>query len=291
MALVHKVEWDPEFIARSAWLWPLAGAARGFRQQPVWPDHAQLDALYAERAAQRDAPPLCFAPQVKKRREPRPIALAELYDGRIALRGEVPTRANNWHDLLNALCFVTFPRSKHALHSRQYRALQERVQEGAAQLPAARTREQDALTLFDEGGVVIAARSEDAASEIHAAVAHALVGAGAGEQALADAALRAQHDARERALFERLACLERERRARIVPFGHALFEHMVEGLPWGASARTIVTEAPLADDAALLDAIDAALTRELRDARRFCTNQEAFHMKLEAFERAAVQAR
>jgi hypothetical protein len=64
---------------------------------------------------------------------------------------------------------------------------------------------------------------------------------------------------------------------------------MVEGLPWGASARIIVTPAPLHDDATLLDAIDAALARELGDAQRFCTNQEAFHMKLEAFERAAAQ--
>jgi hypothetical protein len=289
MALVHKVDWDPEFIARSAWLWPLAGAARGFRQQPNWPSHAQLDALYAERAARQTAPPLRFIPQVKKRRESRPIELAALYDGRIAQHGEVPTRASNWHDLLNALCFATFPRSKHALHTRQYRALRERVPDGAAQLPAARTREQDALTLFDEGGVAIAAQSEDAAGEIRAAVAHALVGAGAGAQALEDAALRAQHDARERALFERLAALEHERRARIVPYGHALFEHMVEGLPWGASARIVVTHAPLHDDAVLLDAIDAALARELGDAQRFCTNQEAFHMKLEAFERAAAQ--
>jgi hypothetical protein len=291
MALVHKVDWDPGFIGRSAWLWPLADAARGFRHQPSWPDHAQLDALYADRAARHAAPPLRFIPQVKKRREPRPIALAELYDGRIAQQGEVPTRASNWHDLLNALCFATFPRSKHALHTRQYRALRQRVQEGAAQLPASRTREQDALTLFDEGGVAIAAQSEDAAGEIRAAVAHALVGAGTGAQALEDAAQRARHEARERALFDCLALLEQHGRVRIVPFGHALFEHMVEGLPWGASARIVVTDTPLREDAALLAAIDAALARELCDPRRFCTNQEAFHMKLDAFERAAAQAR
>jgi hypothetical protein len=288
MALVHRVGWDPDFTSRSPWLWPLAAAAQRFRQQPSWPSHAQLDALHAERAASAGAPALRFIPQVKKRREPRPIALAQLYDGRIAVCGEVPTRDGNWHDLLNALCFATFPHSKHALHSRQYRALSGRVQDGAEQLPASRTREQDALTLFDEGGVAIAACAE-AAGEIHAAIEHALVGAGTGTPSTATQ--RAQHEARERALFDRLALLEHDGRARIVPFGHALFEHMVEGLPWGASARIVVTDTPLDDDAALLATIDIALKTELCDPERFRTNQEAFHMKLDAFERAAAQSR
>ena len=132
MALVHRLGWDAEFTARSAWLWPLAGAASALRALSDWPSLAELDRLYAERARACGAPALRFVAQTKKKRGPGPVALAELYDARIALSGEVPTRVQNWHDLLNALCFVTFPRSKHALHARQYRALCERVQDGAA---------------------------------------------------------------------------------------------------------------------------------------------------------------
>jgi hypothetical protein len=72
----------------------------------------------------------------------------------------------------------------------------------------------------------------------------------------------------------------------LVPYGHALFEHMVEGLPWGASTRVVVVDVPLADDAALIDAVDAALARELARADRFLTNREAFHLKLDALQRA-----
>jgi Protein of unknown function (DUF3025) len=60
-----------------------------------------------------------------------------------------------WHDYLNALVWATFPRSKLALHTRQHRAIERWIPEGATQLPNARTRELDALALVDEGGVIV----------------------------------------------------------------------------------------------------------------------------------------
>src|SRR6185369_15454776 len=93
-------------------------------------------------------PPLHFALDRKRRkRGARKVALDELYDGRIALHAQVPTRAGSWHDLLNALCFATFPASKRALHARQANAMAPRLPKAAARLPSARTSEQDALTL------------------------------------------------------------------------------------------------------------------------------------------------
>ncbi len=66
--------------------------------------------------------------------------------------GMVHTRPENRHDLFNALCWLAFPRTKariNALH--------------AAQIPregGKRGRMRDLLTLFDEGGALVACADE-----------------------------------------------------------------------------------------------------------------------------------
>jgi hypothetical protein len=256
------VGWEPLFIQKSAWLWPLAAAAEPLgTTRADWPSHADLDALYARRAvAQRQATMLRFSPERRSAQRRRndvvtPIDAAQLYDGRIAIDRIVHTRAENWHDLLNALCFATWPKSKLALHERQYRALCRRLAGDARQLPAARTREQDALTIFDEGGVVIAAKT---------AAAEALTGAPA------------------RAIEPVVRALVQAGEAVVVPFGHALFEHMVEGLPCPrASARVIALNEVPAQRIPLLDAIDDALAAQLGDPDQFRTPQESKDLRLD----------
>ncbi len=73
------------------------------------------------------------------------------YELRIARRGEISTRERNWHDLFNALVWRRYPELKRALNARQVADI-ERVG------PRERTRGQCALTLFDEGGVVVLMR-------------------------------------------------------------------------------------------------------------------------------------
>jgi hypothetical protein len=253
MALRHLVGWDARFSARSPWLWPLARAAAVVAPCDDWPSLATLDALYTALAPRRSDRPLRFAPDARARRHRGPIQPTESYDARIALRAEVPTRERHWHDLLNALCFATWPRSKLALHARQWRALQARAP-GLAR--GARSAEQDALTLFDEGGVVIAA-ARTAAGELRAAL-----------------------DGADAAAITRLVSAAQ---AQVVPFGHALFEHMIEHLPCpGASARILSLDALPREREALLDALDAALARELADDTRFATRGENAHLRLEA---------
>jgi hypothetical protein len=70
------------------------------------------------------------------------------YETRIFERGEIPTRADNWHDLLNALVWLRFPQIKSALNARQAADV---LAVGAAQ----RTRGQCALTHFDEAGAIV----------------------------------------------------------------------------------------------------------------------------------------
>ena len=81
----------------------------------------------------------------------KPHRLQDRYEGRIFSRGEVQVRHANWHDLLNALVWLTFPCAKAALNARHYQALQQPGRAGN------RGPLQDALTLFDEGGVIVAA--------------------------------------------------------------------------------------------------------------------------------------
>jgi hypothetical protein len=114
-----------------------------------WPVHADLDAL-ADGVATSRGQPVRFV-------EPRGRADGErrYYEEHIAATGEVETRGENWHDLFNALAWVTFPRAKARINA-QHAAILAQGGEGEAKH---RSPERDALTLFDEGGVIVAARA------------------------------------------------------------------------------------------------------------------------------------
>ena len=73
------------------------------------------------------------------------------YEPRCYLKGEVPTRENNWHDLLNALVWLTFPKTKAVLNARHYDALIEERAFGNA----GRGTLRDVNTLLDESGVIV----------------------------------------------------------------------------------------------------------------------------------------
>ena len=116
-----------------------------------WPSLADLQRLLA---AQPEPP--CSAGGVPLRivaQGARPRRAEDRYEARIFLRGEVQVREANWHDLLNVLVWLAFPRAKAALNARHYQALLDQKEHGARN----RGPVQDALTLFDEGGVIVAA--------------------------------------------------------------------------------------------------------------------------------------
>jgi hypothetical protein len=111
-----------------------------------WPDPHDLSAL-AEGVRTARGKPLRFVP-------PRDHTDRErrYYELHIAATGEVETRPENWHDLFNALVWIAFPRSKAAINAQHAAILEERGEEEAKR----RSPERDALTLFDEGGVIVA---------------------------------------------------------------------------------------------------------------------------------------
>jgi hypothetical protein len=114
------------------------------------------------------------------------------YESRIFQRGEIATRSENWHDLLNALIWKKFPAIKSALNARQVENI---GQVGTRQ----RTREQDAMTQFDEAGAVVVLR---------------------------DPALLALWDSHDwQGLFFQQRQAWRDGRISLSIFGHAVMEH------------------------------------------------------------------
>ena len=81
----------------------------------------------------------------------------EGYEERAWRCGVVATRAGNRHDLFNALAWLAFPRSKAAMNRRHYEALNLARAAGSE----ARGPMRDALTQFDECGVIVAGTAPD----------------------------------------------------------------------------------------------------------------------------------
>ncbi|MGH8705465.1 MAG: DUF3025 domain-containing protein [Burkholderiales bacterium] len=105
-----------------------------------WPSREALNAL-AERAQIKTeaGKPVRFV---------APAPLDPYYEVQVHETGCVATRPENWHDLFNALAWLAFPRSKARINAMH-----------AAQIPregGKRGRLRDMLTLFDEGGAIVA---------------------------------------------------------------------------------------------------------------------------------------
>jgi hypothetical protein len=113
-----------------------------------WPTLAELGAL-AEGVKTAKGKPVRFVkPRERTERERR------YYESHIAETGEIETR-ENWHDLFNALAWITYPNSKARINA-QHAAI---LAEGGEAEARRRSPERDALTLFDEGGVIVACTS------------------------------------------------------------------------------------------------------------------------------------
>lgn len=79
---------------------------------------------------------------------------AVAYEEHIYRTGEISTREDNWHDLFNALVWARFPCIKAALNDRHF----AEIQRGNV---TTRGKVRDAITLFDECGVVVIGDREE----------------------------------------------------------------------------------------------------------------------------------
>lgn len=107
---------------------------------PQWPSLAQLNARWPSAVSER------FAAQTRELLED-----GLHYEQRIAHRGLIATREENWHDLFNAMIWLRYPSLKRALN-RQQEADVARF--GSRE----RSRPQCALTHFDEAGILVMVR-------------------------------------------------------------------------------------------------------------------------------------
>jgi len=78
----------------------------------------------------------------------------DAYEHRIYTTGQVSTRPDSWHDLFNALIWMRYPHIKTAMNKLHYEA-------GAEVKNGTRGQLRDALTLFDECGVIIFSNRPD----------------------------------------------------------------------------------------------------------------------------------
>ena len=104
-----------------------------------------MNAAAAEQSLRTESGrPLRFVP---------PAGADPYYEVHLFESGQVHTRPENRHDLFNALCWLAFPRTKARINAMH-----------AAQMPregGRRGRLRDLLTLFDEGGALVACADEE----------------------------------------------------------------------------------------------------------------------------------
>ncbi|MGZ5660123.1 MAG: DUF3025 domain-containing protein [Usitatibacter sp.] len=200
-----------------------------------WPTHDELTVLASHAVTARGSAIRFVMPRGNDARERR------YYELRIAESGEIETRPGNWHDLFNALAWIAYPRAQAAIHAQHAAILEERGEEEAKR----RSPERDALTLFDEGGVVVASGSPELSRLIA--------------------------DFEWKELFWRRRG-ELEARMRFFAFGHALHEQALA--PYhGMVAKTVSVEADGALLALPLEAqvarVDELLAAHFSDRTRF----------------------
>lgn len=143
-------EWTRNWITKSPMFAPLAGVAKRL-PATLWPDVGTLNSVCDEsggRVVNCNGQRIRFVLQTGK-----PDSFEEGFEPRAFLRGEVMMRPDNWHDLFNALVWMVFPKSKAAINARHVASLQE--QNDRQRSPAG-----DALTLFDEDGMVVLSGNE-----------------------------------------------------------------------------------------------------------------------------------
>jgi hypothetical protein len=214
--------------------WSAALAAPIFSALQPWilrlpptdfPGHEDLNALAGSAMVSGGGAAIRFVPPAATR------GASAGYEIRIFETGEVQTRPGNWHDLFNALVWLAFPKTK-AVLNRHHRG-EIIARRGEPRRGTAR----DVLTLFDEGGVVVAASDAELSALLR--------------------------EFRWKELFwTRRAAVLRSMRFHV--FGHAIYEKALEPRK-GVTAKALILDvepalcdAPIGRQVAELDARAAA---------------------------------
>jgi len=153
---VSSLSWDPSFAPRSPLFEPLRAIAS--RLSPsAWPSREELTRL-AETCERRivnaEGRAIHFCAPASS------VRSAAQYERRSATEGAVEHRDASWHDLLNALVWMTFPQTKAALN-------RFHVTELECEIEGRRSRVRDAVTQLDEDGLVVVSERADLLGLLH----------------------------------------------------------------------------------------------------------------------------
>ena len=113
-----------------------------FSSSPAVRERIEVRAVVAEGEVPRFVPPPA-----------RALGAIE-FERRVVEQNELVVRPDNLHDLMNALVWLTFPRTKRAI-SEAHVAL------GVTADGKTRPRRRDVLTLFDEAGIILLSQRDD----------------------------------------------------------------------------------------------------------------------------------
>jgi len=153
-------EWNRAALLQSPLFEPLHTVLGGL-EAAYFPTLKECNALLATqqpRIMVQSGLPLQFVQQEHGR-----LPFERQYEPRCYLHGEVPTRSDNWHDLLNALVWLAFPKAKAAINARHYAALKaNKTVDSGSQRGAVR----DVNTLLDESGVIVPYADNEAGAEL-----------------------------------------------------------------------------------------------------------------------------
>jgi len=144
----QTLEWNKAALLRSPLFAPLHSILTVIETDsfPALQDCNELLAAHHPPITVRSGAPLRFVAQQRGK-----LPFEAQYEPRGYLAGEVQMREHNWHDLLNALVWLAFPKTKAVLNARHYHALMEERASGHTRRGAVR----DVNTLFDESGVIV----------------------------------------------------------------------------------------------------------------------------------------
>lgn len=142
-------EWNREALLQSPLFAPLHPALAKLKADD-FPTLQECNALLESRSSPitvQSGTRLRFVPQQSGK-----LPFEAQYEPRCYLNGEVPSRTDNWHDLLNAQVWLTFPKTKAAINARHYHALKN---VGDIESSSERGAVRDVNTLLDESGVIV----------------------------------------------------------------------------------------------------------------------------------------
>ncbi len=139
MARTTLDTWDANFFHKSPMFQALLPFSREFEQFSVWPELSDLKTLFSLHGM--DMTPVAQAE--------KPACFEDYYEPRIFLKRELQTRRENWHDLFNALVWLRFPQAKSELNKLHYQTAVQR------QAKTNRSPQENAITLFDESGIIV----------------------------------------------------------------------------------------------------------------------------------------